>query len=150
MRTLSILRMYLPPAAQPQAADAETTVPDDKDDLLSRPSKLSSDRHADAVANGCERARVENLAGEASVEPLRHPAAHREAIDHDGCVRIHHFTKLPRNPCGMYGYVVVMLLLLFDDYSIKVSPHVGDLLEPVRWLSRFQSLARARRKAAGE
>ena len=84
------------------------------------------------MANGCERARVENLAGEASVEPLRHPAAHRETIDHDRCIRIDHFTKLPRNPCWVYRYVVVVIVLLFDDYPIKVSPHVSDLLEPVR------------------
>ena len=115
-----------------EAADAETTVPDYKHDLFSGPRKLSTDGHADTVANGCERTRVENLAGEASAEPLRHPAAHREAIDHDRCVRIDHFTKLPRNPCGVYRYVVVVLMLLFDDYPIKVGPHVGDLLEPLR------------------
>jgi hypothetical protein len=40
------------------------------------------------VANGCERTRVENLAGEASVEPLRHPAAHREAVDYDRCITV--------------------------------------------------------------
>jgi hypothetical protein len=28
--------------------------------------------------------------------------------------------------------VVVVLMLLFDDYPIKVGPYVGDLLEPVR------------------
>ena len=84
-----------------EAADAKTAVPDYQDDLFSGPRKLSTDGHADAVANGCERARVENLPGEAGVEPLRHPAAHREAIDHDRCVRIDHFTKLSRHPCGV-------------------------------------------------
>jgi hypothetical protein len=93
---------------------------------------LSTDGDADAVANGCERARVKNLAGEASVEPLRYPAAHCETIDHDCCIRIDHFTKLPRNPRGVYWCVVVVLMLVFDDYPIKVGPHVGDLLEPVR------------------
>src|SRR6202008_5031999 len=115
-----------------EAADAETTVADYKHDLFSGPRKLSTDGHADAVGNGRARARVENLAGEASVEPLRHPAAHREAVDHDRCIRIDHFTKLPRYPCGVYRYVVVVLMLLFNDYPIKVGPHVGDLLEPVR------------------
>src|SRR4029077_7185666 len=115
-----------------EAADAETTVPDYKHDLFSGPRKLRTDGHADAVANGCERARVENLTREASVEPLRHPAAHREAIDHHRCVHIDHFTKLPRNPCGVYRCVVVGLMLMFDDYPIKVGPDLGDLLKPVR------------------
>ena len=60
-----------------EAADAKTTVPDYKHDLFSGPRELSTDGHADTVANGCERTRVENLAGEASLEPLRHPAALR-------------------------------------------------------------------------
>ena len=115
-----------------EAADAETTVPDYKHDLFSRPRKLSTDGHADTVADGCERTRVENLAGEASVEPLRHPAAHREAIDYDRCLRIDHFTKLPRNPCRVYRYVVVVLMLLFNNCKVKIGPHIGDLPEPVR------------------
>jgi hypothetical protein len=57
--------------------------------------KGNADGHADTVANGRERARVDNLAGEASVEPLRYPAAHREAIDHDGCIRNRLLHKAP-------------------------------------------------------
>src|SRR5208282_3762473 len=36
--------------------------------------------------------------------------------------------------CGVYRCVVVvfMFMLLFDDYPIKVGPHIGDLLEPLR------------------
>ena len=39
-----------------ETADAETTVAYYKHDLFSGPCKLSTDGHADAVANGCERA----------------------------------------------------------------------------------------------
>jgi hypothetical protein len=120
-----------------EAADAKATVPDYKNDLFSGPGKLRTNRHADAVANGCERACVENLPGKASVEPLRHPAAHRKAIDHDRCVRIDHFTKLTRDPCWMDWCVVVVFKLLFDDYPIKVGPYLGDFLEPVRLAFSF-------------
>ena len=37
----------------------------------------------------------------------------------------------------MYRCVVVVLMLLFDDYPIKVGPYVGDLLEPVRLALSF-------------
>ncbi len=44
-----------------EAADSETTIPDYKHNLFSGPRKLSTDGHADTVANGCERTRVENF-----------------------------------------------------------------------------------------
>ena len=43
-----------------EPADAQTPVADDQHDLLSRPSELSTDRHADAVADGRKRTRVKN------------------------------------------------------------------------------------------
>ena len=64
---------------------------------------------ADAVANGCERTRVENLAGESSVKPLRHPGAHRENIDHNRCVRI------PQTAC----FLGLLPALQFDGSGEK-------------------------------
>src|SRR5271166_1518405 len=48
-----------------EPADAQAPVSDDQHDLLSWPSELRADRHADAVADWRKRTSVENLAGEA-------------------------------------------------------------------------------------
>src|SRR5215469_14387630 len=115
-----------------EPANTQPAVPDYKHDLLFGPRQLSADGHANAVANGRQRTRIDNLAGKASVQPLRHPATQREAVDHDCRVLIDYFTKLPRNPRRVYRCVVVMLVLQGDDCSIKVGSNFGDLPKPVR------------------
>jgi len=81
--------------------EAETTSTIIRTTVL-RPRKLSADGPADAVdTKGATGPRTE-FGGEASVEgPIATSSDHREAIDHDRCVRLGSFTKLPRNPGGV-------------------------------------------------
>src|SRR5439155_2348604 len=70
-------------------ADAEAAVPDDDDHLLSRTSELRPDPHADAMPDGGQGSRVDDLAGEARTEALREPSRQREAVDHESGIVVH-------------------------------------------------------------
>src|SRR5713101_213625 len=63
------------------AANAQTTVTRNDDDLLARPAKLHADAHAYAVPHWRQRTGINYLPREVGGEPLAGVTAQREAVD---------------------------------------------------------------------
>ena len=115
-----------------EAADAEPAVAGDEHDLFPRPRQLGADRHANAVADGSERPRVDDLPWEPRPEPLGHPARQREAVDHHGGIAIEHLTELAAQAIGMDRALVVRLPLGLGDRALVVLTHLPHLAQPLR------------------
>src|SRR5262245_32331123 len=64
------------------------------------------------------------------LEPLRDPAAHGKAVDHDGSVGIDRLGDLAGNACGMDRQIGVVVTLGLGDRCLESAAHGRNLGGP--------------------
>src|ERR1700722_15782429 len=114
------------------AADSQSAVAADHDDLLTRPRELRTDTHPDAVTDRRERTRVHHLAHEAACERAAHPSRQREAVDNGGRVFIEHGDQVLAQARGMNRLILRDLRVLLLDLIVEALTRLPDLLDPWR------------------
>ena len=113
-------------------ADAEAAVSDDDDHLLSRTCELRPDPHADAMPDGRQGSRVDDLAGEARTEALREPSRQREAVDHESGIVVHGGDEVVHEARGMDRHGVVHRARLLGESPIERGADVRGRASPGR------------------